>query len=411
MTVASPSLAKSDPGPLFALALASIALISPLAVHLFMPVIPAVKVAFSVSEAVAQLTFSIALFGMSIATLFYGSLADRHGRRPVLLSGLVLFLVGSIVSAIAQTPLILIAGRLIQAVGAGCGMTLVRTIARDAYGADRLVKAIAYLTMFYTIGPMIAPVVGGLLVDTLGWRSVFGFALIFGAVILIGAYLVIYETRPAAEAGRTSGSMLANIMALFSHVRFGAYVLQSGCCSGTFLAMASADSVLMKDYLHLPATQFGLYFMLFPVGFFTGNLISTRIGNRLSAETMVLAGSIVVVLTVIGQASAILAGYLTPLALFLPGGFVSFGQGLSLPYGQAQAITTIPRIAGTASGVGVFVQYFVGAAFAQLYGLIADGTPGPMLITIALAAAVGLISGGIPFVLKWRGTKATRHRV
>jgi DHA1 family bicyclomycin/chloramphenicol resistance-like MFS transporter len=144
--------------------------------------------------------------------------------------------------------------------------------------------------------------------------------------------------------------------------------------------------------------------MLFPVGFFTGNLISTRIGNRLSAETMVLAGSVVVVLTVIGQASAILAGYLTPLALFLPGGFVSFGQGLSLPYGQAQAITTIPRIAGTASGVGVFVQYFVGAAFAQLYGLIADGTPGPMLITIALAAAVGLISGGIPFVLKWRGT-------
>src|SRR5580704_478373 len=85
----------TTPGPLFALALASISLIGPLAVHLFMPVIPAVKAALGLSEALAQLTFSIALFGMAFATLVYGSLSDRYGRRPVLLSGLALFLIGS----------------------------------------------------------------------------------------------------------------------------------------------------------------------------------------------------------------------------------------------------------------------------------------------------------------------------
>src|SRR6202140_3524587 len=89
----------ATPGPLFALALASISLIGPLAVHLFMPVIPAVKAALGLSDALAQLTFSIALFGMAFATLFYGSLSDRYGRRPVLLSGLVLFLIGSAPSA------------------------------------------------------------------------------------------------------------------------------------------------------------------------------------------------------------------------------------------------------------------------------------------------------------------------
>src|SRR5436190_23783067 len=105
--------AKPAPGRLFALTLGLTALITPLAVHLFFPVIPAIKVAMGIGDAYAQLTFSIALFGMAFATLFYGSLSDRFGRRPVLLSGLALFLIGSVVSAFAPTPLTLVAGRLI----------------------------------------------------------------------------------------------------------------------------------------------------------------------------------------------------------------------------------------------------------------------------------------------------------
>src|SRR5215813_3472904 len=113
------------PGRLFAPALASISLIGPLAVHLFMPAIPVVKAVIGISDAFAQLTFSIALFGMALSTLFYGSLSDRYGRRPVLLSGLALFLAGSAVSAIADSALALVLGRLVQAIGAGCGVTLV----------------------------------------------------------------------------------------------------------------------------------------------------------------------------------------------------------------------------------------------------------------------------------------------
>src|ERR1700680_3767503 len=107
---------NATPGPLFALALASISLIGPLAVHLFMPVIPAVKAALGLSDAMAQLTFSIALFSMAFATLVYGSLSDRYGRRPVLLSGLCLFLLGSAISAAATSIAALAAGRLVQAV-------------------------------------------------------------------------------------------------------------------------------------------------------------------------------------------------------------------------------------------------------------------------------------------------------
>ena len=395
---------QRNPGRAFTISLGLTALITPLAVHLFFPVIPAVKVALGLSDARAQLTFSIALFGMAFATLFYGSLSDRYGRRPVLLSGLALFLVGSVVSAVAETADALVLGRLIQAIGAGCALTLVRAIARDAYRAEHLVTAIAYLTMFGTLGPMISPIIGGALTDTLGWRSVFGFALVAGGAITLTTYLALYETHPPDRRDNSGESVVQSYVALFRRLRFNAFVLTSGFNTGAFMVMASASASLMTELLHRPATEFGLYFLLFPVGFFTGNLISTRVGNRVSTETMVLIGSMLALATVVGQALVLSYGMVTPLAFFIPGTFITMAQGIAMPYGQVGAMAEIPRFAGTAAGVGVFMQNFCAAVFAQLYGLLADGTPRPMIAIAVLCGFLTLAAGAIPFLQKRLGT-------
>ena len=389
----------ADPGPLFAFALAAISLIGPLAVHLFMPVIPAVRAALGLSASLAQLTFSIALFGMAISTLFYGSLSDRYGRRPVLLSGLALFLVGSALSAVATSVVPLVLGRLVQAIGAGSGLTLGRAIAQDVYGADRLVKAIAYLTMAYTIGPMISPMVGGILIDAFGWRSVFFFALGFGVVITACAYIAVFESRPPLPGKRSSGNILRNYADLFRHARFTGFVLQSGFMSATFLTTASAASSLLKDMLHRPSTEFGIYFLLFPFGYLTGNFITSRIGSRVANETMVLGGSLLLLATVAVQSSALLAGYVTPWTLFVPGFFLTLSQGLSLSYAQAGAMATNLKLAGTAAGIGVFMQNFCGAAFVQLYGFLADGTAIPLTETTAITALCAITAGLVPFFM------------
>jgi len=391
---------KRPPGRVFALSLAMVALITPLAVHLFFPVIPEVKVALDLSHAGAQLMFSVSLFGMAFATLCYGSLSDRYGRRPVLLSGLALFLVGTVLSALAQTATTLFFGRLTQAIGAGAGLPLVRAIARDAYRADQLIKAIAYLTMFGTLGPMVAPTIAGVLIDALGWRSTFVFALLAGGAIALMAYVQLYETHPAASRANSGESVLQSYAALFSRLRFHAFVLQSGFATGAFLVMATAAASLMTEVLHRPATEFGLYFVMFPIGFFTGSLISSRIGNRLSTETMMLAGSVLSVCAVAGQALALSQGTVTPLVFFLPGFFLTLSQGIAMPFSQAAAMAEIPRYAGTASGIGVFMQNFWGAVFAQLYGLLADGTPWPMTIIACGCGVLSLIVGAIPFVQK-----------
>ncbi len=390
------------PGRGFALALGLTALITPLAVHLFFPVIPAVKVALGLSDAYAYLTFSIALFGMAFATLFYGSLSDRYGRRPVLLSGLALFLVGSAVSAMAETAITLVIGRLVQAIGAGCALALVRAIARDAYSAENLVKAIAYLTMFGTLGPMVSPFIGGVLTDMFGWRSVFSFALLAGGAIMLTAYLVIYETHPAASRIKSDVSIAQSYAALFRRLRFNAFVLQSGFMTAAFMVMASASASLMTELLHRPATEFGLYFMMFPIGFFTGNFIASRVGNRVAGETMILIGSLLGMATVTAQAIVLSHGTLTPLAFFIPGFFITMSQGIGMSYSQVGAMAEIPRFAGTAAGVGVFMQNFGAAVFSQLYGLLADGTPMPMSRIALFCAVMTLITGAIPFLLKRR---------
>ncbi len=397
----APPARNTDPSLAFALSLASIALIGPLAVHLFLPVIPAVKAALGLSDAAAQSTFSVSLLGMAIATLVYGDLSDRWGRRPVLLSGLVLFLVGSVLSMAAQGFASLALGRLVQAIGAGCSITLVRAIARDAYGPARLVKAIAYLTMFYTLGPTVAPIAGGFLVDAFGWRAAFAVSIAGGVVILAGAWFVLYETRPAGSGG---GGAFSNIAQLFSVPRFVAFVLQTGFNTGSFFVTAAAASFLMKELLGRSGGEFGLWFMTFPLGYFLGNLASSRVGNRASIEAMTLIGAALSLGAVGIQSTLLLMGHLAPAAIFLPGFFMTFAQGISMPYAQAGAMGVQPKLAGTASGVGVCMQNLLGAASTAIYGLMANGTVMPLVIVASTTGVLGVIAGATPWILKRRAT-------
>src|SRR5690606_7491484 len=121
--------------------------------------------------------------------------------------------------------------------------------------------------------------------------------------------------------------------------------------TGVFMVMASASASLMTDLLHRPATEFGLWFLLFPIGFFVGNVVASRVGSRVSTETMVLIGSVMTVTSVALQAVVLSVGWVTPLMLFLPGTFVTMAQGIALPYAQVGAMAEIPRYAGTAAGV------------------------------------------------------------
>ena len=375
----------AKPSRLFIAALVAITFTGPLSIHMMLPALSAVKADFAVSTATAQLTLSLVMFVMAGTTLVYGSLSDRLGRRPVLLSGLTLFTIGAAVSSVAPDIWTLLAGRMLQGAGAGCGVVLARAIARDVYGLERLPQVIARLTTAYVLGSLLAPPLGGFLTDLFGWRALPVTTALAGAAILALVAAQAKETRTDRPA--TQPSILSSYGQLLRRRRFIGFILMPGFISGAFFAHATAASFLAIEVLHRPATEYGLWYLPFPLGFIAGTMITARVGSRISIEVMTVTGSLVAVATGLIMAGLFLFGPMTMPAIFLPGAVIGLAQGLAMPYAQTGAIAINPALAGTASGAVVFCQFFIPAVLQQIGGVTADGTWVPM-VTIILGAGV-----------------------
>ncbi len=383
--------AQPKTGRLFLAALVAITFTGPLSLHMFLPALSAVKADLSISTGMAQFTISLEMLAMAGATLFYGGLSDRLGRRRVLLAGLACFTTGATVSAIAPDIWTLLAGRVLQGLGAGCGVVLARAIARDVYGLERLPQIIAWLTMAYVMGTMLAPALGGFLTDAFSWRAVMIAAAVMGAVILVLVFIFIGETH-AGGAG-SQPSMLLAYGQLLRRRRFIGFVLVPGFISGAFYTHATSVSFLATEVLHRSASEYGLWFLPFPLGFIVGNLITGFIGTRGSIPVMTIAGCLVAVSTGLILAGLFLSGPMTMPTLFIPGAVIGIAQGLAMPYAQTGATRVNPELAGTASGAVVFCQFFIPAVLQQISGQLADGTWVPMTAIIFGASICALIAG------------------
>ena len=379
-------------GPLFVLAMVAVTLMGPLALHAFIPALPIVQRDFAIDDATSRFILSVSLFAMAVATLFYGPLSDRYGRRPVLLVGLALFLIGTLGCALADDVATLIVGRFVQAGGAACGLVLARAMVRDVYGDDRLVKMMAYLTMAYVMGPMIAPAVGGALADFLSWRAIFHMGLIIGGAVFILTALVTHETAPSIGVARGPRFILRDYGRLLRMPRFMGYVLHCGFISASFFAVITSASFLLSEVLHRPATEFGIWFMSLPAGYLLGNFTATRMSGWLTINASVVTGALIAMIPAIGFLIWVNLEPITPLMLFLPCAVAGLGQGLSMPNAQSAAISVAPELTGTASGVVMFAHLFLGAIGAQVMGFVADGTAFPMALVFFGFLSLSLIA-------------------
>jgi MFS transporter, DHA1 family, multidrug resistance protein len=375
----------------FFVALVSVTFIGPLSLHLFIPAMSAVKEGFGVSTGVAQLTMSLAMLSMAFFTVAYGGMSDRFGRKRVLLGGLVLFTCGAVACMVAASMPMLLAGRILQGAGAGCGVVLARAIARDVYGQDRVAQVIAYLTAAYVLGPMFAPLIGGQLTDIFGWRALFVLASGVGLLVIVGVIFAVPETR--ARNAALSHGVFAGYKSLLRSPRFIGFMLQPGLLSAAFYIQATAASFLAAEQLGVDAAKIGLWFFAFPIGFMTGSFISGRIGASRSLEFMTNLGGVLGVVSGALLAGWLYFGGLSMAALYIPGIFVSLAQGLSMPYAQAGAMAVDTELAGSASGAVVFSQFFWPAALQQLTGMLADGTWVPMAAVQFVAVTGALLAG------------------
>ena len=391
MTAAS-NTAPPRSGRAFLSALVLITTAGSLTVHLILPILPTLEDTFGIGPALAQATLSVAMLVMASGMLCYGSLSDRFGRRPVLLGGYSLLIVGSIACTFATDIGMLLGGRLLQAAGAGAGVVIARAIVRDLYDLTKSARPIAYLTVASVAAPMSAPALGGGISDAFGWRATFGFAALAALSVFILALVALRETH-TRRALHVRGAFLRGLRQLVRSPRFWGFALNGALNTAAWFAYASACSFLMKSVLQRPATEYGLYFLVITSGYMVGNVIVGRLGPRFRIETYLVFGTVLSLVFTVAMGIAVAVLPLSPLLLFLPGLAFVFAQGFAMPNALAGAISVDSALAGTASGAAGFLQMSFGALASEIVAALSDGTAWPMVGMVVGATILALIAG------------------
>jgi DHA1 family bicyclomycin/chloramphenicol resistance-like MFS transporter len=379
----------------------------PLSLQIFVPGLPAIAEDLATSPSTANLALSLSLLGIGLATLIYGPLADKLGRRPVLLSGLGIYLFGTAICAVAPNMEILIFGRLLQAGGAASGLVITRTIVRDVFGAERAASVFAYITMAMILAPMLALILGGFIVDFWGWRWTFILSFAFGVILIGLVFTAVPETRPPGTQVDGVYSMLGNYGRLIRMPAFSGYALHSGFMAGAFYAFMAAAPILMIGVMGRTASEFAFHFIGVSIAYMLANFLAARYSVRFGVEKMVIAGGLISVVAAIGGGLWLLVGGLTPVALFGTAAMVALGNGVSIPNAFSGAVNTAPHIAGTASAATAFTAMFAGFLFAQGVVVFADGSALPLLIVFVGGTFFGTVAGIIPSLSKRTNIVAT----
>lgn len=366
--------------------------LNPIAINMFVPAMPDIMVGLQTNQATIQLVLSAYLFATAASQLLLGPMSDRFGRRPVLLAGLTVFIVATVVCASAPTIGILIAARVAQGAGGCVGIVVGRAMIRDRYERDRAASMLGYVTMGFAMAPMVGPMIGGLLNDSFGWRSIFMLQAGLGVAVGIVCLLFLPETNTQQRGLEAQPTLRYSFATLGRIPAFWAYALTCAFATAVFFSFLGGTPFVAVDMMGMTGTEYGLYFILVPGGFLIGNFLTARYAQRTGLFAMLVIGSSLTFLAVLGMAAAFLVGWYHPLALFMPMYVIGFANGLTLANSLAGAVSVRPDLAGAASGLAGSMQIGFGAIATVLIGALLAATHSvfPLTICMGLLALAGV---------------------
>lgn len=360
-----------------------------LTMNIFLPSLPRMAEYFETDYRLMQLSVALYLAMNAALQLLIGPLADKYGRRPVILTSIGLFVLATLGCLLAPTVEVFLAFRMAQAVIA-TGMVLSRAMVRDMVSQDEAASMIGYVTMGMALVPMIGPALGGALDQMFGWQANFVTLLVAGVAIFALSWSDVGETSKPRDI-----SLLAQFQEypeLLRSRRFWGYALTAAFASGSFFAFLGGAPFVGTQVFGLTPSALGIYFGITALGYMAGNFISGRFSVRAGINKMILLGTIAVIVGLSLSLLLFLLGATHPLAFF---GFmitVGMGNGLVLPNATSGMLSIRPHLAGTASGLGGTIMIGGGAALSALAGaLLVPGSGVYPLLGIMLASSSAAI--------------------
>lgn len=375
-------------GPRWALAvlLAMLGMLGPFSIDTYIPAFSGIAQSLDATPVQMQQTLSAYLFGFAFMSLFHGALSDSVGRRPVVLWGLAAFTLASVGCALSQTIGQLVFFRAVQGLTTGAGIVVSRAVVRDMFAPAQAQRVMSQITIYFGVAPAVAPMMGGVLFEHLGWHSVFWFLTGVGVVLWVCNYRLLPETLHVTQRQPLKVSnLLAGYWQLGRDPRFFLLALASGIpFNGMFLYVLSAPAFL-GEHLGLAPTQFFWFFVLTIAGIMGGAWVSGRMAGRLAPKRQIRYGFLIMmgvallnlVANLLFKAHASWAMF--PIAVF------AFGWAMMVPVVTLLVLDLHPDRRGMASSL----QAFIGST---ANGLVA-GVVAPLVMhsTVGLALASTLM--------------------
>jgi MFS transporter, DHA1 family, multidrug resistance protein len=365
----------------------------PLVTDGFLPAMRPMMAEFGVSVGSAQLAISLALAGFALAQLIVGMLADRFGRRPVLLGAIGLFAGASVGAAVAPSLATLLAFRFLQGFAAAAGPVLSRAVVRDLCNRAEGARVLSLVGVGMSAVPLAAPTINAQVGILFGWRATLVVYVVYLAVTLWMSLAWFRETLATPDPRALSPGQLGRAMAAaLRHPQALGYIL---CCvfgyAGLAVWISSAPHLVIKHFGQ-PAGRLGLWWAITAVSYAAGGYLSARCLRIFSSDTMLRAGAVVLLFAGAALVALQNSGHISLTALVTLVAVYLFGWAIVQPQAQAGALAFFPQLAGRVSAVLGFLQMLGGAAIGFLFGYLHDGTPRAAVYLIAAMALLTTVA-------------------
>lgn len=376
----------------YALILGGLTAFGPLSIDMYLPALPTMTGDLHTTDSTLQLTLTAFVIGLALGQLVIGPMSDAFGRRKPLLVGITIYVLASVLAAVSPTVEVLIAARALQAIGAAAGIVVARATVRDLFAGKAMTKFFSMLMLVTGCAPILAPIVGGQVLNWTSWRGVFLVLTGFGAVLLVVITFALPEPLPRHRRSKPGISSVARTyLGLLAERNFLGYALTAGMIFAALFAYISGSSFVLQGVYGLSPQEYSIVFGLNGLGIVIVGQINGRIVGRFEERTLLATGVLIATAGALGMVAATvlglgLAGLLVPLV------FIVASVGLIMPNSMSLALANHPNTAGSASALLGVLQFIVGGLAAPLVSLGGKDTAVPMTVTMAGFGLLALLA-------------------
>jgi DHA1 family bicyclomycin/chloramphenicol resistance-like MFS transporter len=379
LTAAPPPSAALSPR-LVAAALALLLGLQPLSTDLYLPALPSLARELQAPMAAAQLTMSALILAFGVAQLVWGPVADRFGRRPVLLCGLSLYTLAGALCTIAPDIQLLVLGRTLQgaalAAAVVCGRATIRDLYEPQQGAHVMSQAMSGLGLI----AVLAPVIGGTLAGWWGWRAALASLAAIGAGVLAFVALSLPETvRQRNPRALHLAPLLGQASQVLRHPTFIAWTALTSSTYGGLFTVLAGSSFVYIGVLGLSPGRYGMAMASGALSYLLGTFVCRRWLRRVGLRGAVRLGALFTLAGGVSMSALAWCGVQSVWAVLVPQWLYVLGHGVHQPCGQTGAVSAFPQAAGVAAALAGFVLAVVAFGVGLWLGHALDGTVRPMV--------------------------------